>query len=108
MAFFYEDGNFYDESRGNMDNLWFLDLHHMDYDFSEDKKVPNDAFQAFYATACRRAELYRRACDYLKTTGQDRFIESLPGKDIEKMLSQAQIIYSKRREQDKREMCFER
>ena len=94
---FYEDGNFYDESRGNMDNLWFLDLHHMDYDFSEDKKVPNDAFQAFYATARRRAELYRRACDYLKTTGQDRFIESLPGKDIEKMLSQAQVIYSKRR-----------
>ncbi|HEU5223073.1 MAG TPA: relaxase MobL [Candidatus Lumbricidophila sp.] len=67
-----------------------LDLHHMRFDFARDVEVGTRSRRSFMGWAKRRATALRDALRYLRGTGQDAEIASLPVQDIDQMQRLAQ------------------
>lgn len=62
-----------------------LDIHHLSYDSPTDMKISQVNIDKFVETANKRAELARKAKEYLELSGQSSEIENINTRDIELM-----------------------
>lgn len=69
----------------DFDEVKFLDLHHMDYDFVEDAHIARIYIERFAEVAEERSRLLDAAVDYLQQTDQAALVETLPVADVESM-----------------------
>lgn len=94
------------------DDVKALDIHHLGYDWSYDIQVSQPNVEAFIEVADRRYELYRAACSYLESTGQELSLSQLPQKDVtamketaDRMRTQPVLVSSRPNEQGTKRMA---
>ena len=87
-----EDMKLKDEPKYGFDNVKALDLHHLQYDFSQDVNVSYRNVENFCKVADMRYSAYQKVKEYLIGTNQEKFLEQFPGKDIELMHEYAEFI----------------
>jgi len=74
----------------NFDDVKAYDLHHMAYDFTYDFKIAITNVNNFVDMANKRYELYKKAAEYLESTGQDTVLDGIINvADIERAKSMA-------------------
>ena len=87
-----DDMELKDAPKYDFDSVKALDLHHLQYDFSQDVNVSFRNVENFCKVADMRYSAYQKVKEYLIGTNQASFLEQFPGKDIEIMHEYADFI----------------
>ena len=67
------------------DDVKALDIHHLGMDFAHDMPISARNVGIYLEAAEQRQALYDKAAAYLTATGQDGFLQVLPGRDVKLM-----------------------
>lgn len=74
------------------DDVKALDLHHLGFDFGRDVEISKLNYDSFMNVTQRRVDLFNKAAEYLKLSGQEAQIQQFAVRDIQKMSDMAEVL----------------